>query len=54
MAQGIAWWVTKMEFLWLLQASELSAGPVTKFGTRSGDAEGGGQESSTLAAPYSS
>lgn len=42
-----------MEFLWLLQVSELSAGPVTKFGTRSRDGEDGGQESITLAAPYS-
>lgn len=34
-----------------LQASELPAGPVTKFGTIVGDGEGGGQESSPVPAP---
>ena len=33
------------------QASELPAGSVTKFGTRGGDGEGGGQESSPVPAP---
>lgn len=40
-----------MEFLLTSQASELPAGPVTKFGTRGGDGEGGGQESSPVPAP---
>ena len=34
-----------------LQTSELSAGPVAKFGTTGGDGKGGGQESSPVPAP---